>query len=393
MEVKPKTSAGMLRKLPGICRELQSLREILVANTVLFGEIPAPTFGEAGRVRFMQDRLIEAGCQNVSTDEVGNAVGILPGRKGEHNILLAAHLDTPFEESIDHAVKVLPNVLKGPGIMDNSLGLAAVATLPTMLEKLGLQLDDNLILMGTSRSLGRGDIEGMRFFLKNHPQPIRAGILAEGGTLGRLSYTSLGMLRGVIDVTLPEDYDCHMHGASGAIPILNRLISRILAIPLPEEPRTSVILGAVEAGTTYHTVARSAQLRFEVRSEETGRIKAIIGDFQELISELDDSSPASVTMEVVARRQHGGLAYRHPLVKVAKNIMEKLKVRPHVAPSTGELAALIEKQIPAVTIGISSGGRRSLRNETVDIAPMFTGLTQLIGLLMAIDQGFCDAED
>ncbi len=383
----------LLRNLARTRRELESLREMVLANAVLFGEIPSPTFGEAARVRFMQDRFIEAGCQNVSTDEAGNAVGILPGHTGERNILLAAHMDTPFAHSVDHAVKVLPKVLQGPGIMDNSLGLAAVATLPAILDKLNLRHADNLLLLGTTRSLGRGNIEGIRFFLQRNPLPLRAAIFAEGGTLGRLSYTSLGVLRGVIEVTMPEDYDHLKAGATGAIPILNRLISRIQEIPLPGIPQTSIILGSVEAGTTYHIVARSAQLKFEVRSEGSGRITAILSDLEAIVDELNHSSGAGVSLEIVGRRQSGGLPFHHPLVRSARQIMEKLKVKPRVAPSTGELAAAIEQNIPGVTLGISEGSRRGQTDERVRIDPMFTGLTQIIGLIMAIDQGFCDVED
>lgn len=194
----------LISALPGLRESLASKRELLLANAVMFSEIPSHTFEEADRARFMMDRLIEAGCQNVSTDELGNAVGIHPGKTGKRNILVTAHLDTPFAKTVDHAVQVTPDSIIGPSIMDNSLGLAAVATLPTILDKLGLELDDNLVLLATTRSMGKGDIAGMRFFLENNRLPMRAGVLCEGGTLGRLSYSSLGVIRATIDCTVKK---------------------------------------------------------------------------------------------------------------------------------------------------------------------------------------------
>ncbi|WOO40766.1 peptidase [Rubellicoccus peritrichatus] len=385
---------NLLDAMPELSAQLQELREILLANAVMFGEIPSPTYGEGGRVRFMQDRLIEAGCLNVSTDEVGNAVGIHPGQSSSaSHILLVSHLDTPFSNSVDHTVKVHTNDMEGPGILDNSLGLAAIASLPSILEKLGIKLQSNLVLMGSSRSLGRGDIEGIRFFLERNLLPIRAGIVVEGGTLGRLSYSSLGMHRGVVTVNLPHNYDFSRFGATGAIPVLNRIVTQILGIPIPREPATSIILGSLDGGTTYNTVAELAQLRFEIRSEQVGMVGEISDQIDEICDEVGASTGMEITHEQVARRHNGGIAYGHPMVKTARGILESLDIKARPAPTTGELAALIEKEIPGITLGLTKGNRRHQFDEQVEIEPMFTGLAQLIVMLQAIDGGLCDVED
>lgn len=383
---------NVLSELPGLRERLQPLREMLLANAVMFAEIPGPTFEESRRVRFMLDRLTEAGCLNVSTDEVGNAVGIHPGVPGsERYILVSAHLDTPFEASLDHTAKVSTDSIEGPGILDNSMGLSAIATLPSILDKLGIKLQSNLILAGTSRSMGRGDIEGMRFFLEGNPLPIEAGVIVEGGTLGRLSFTALGMLRGVITVTLPKDYDFSVFAAGGAIAVLNRIITRILGIPIPREPATSIILGAMDGGTTYNTIAKRAVLRFEIRSEQQGMVGDICDQIENICEEIAATARVEVSFEKVARRHNGGLDYQHPLVRGTRKIFETMEVEPRPAASTGELAALMEKGIPGVTIGLTKGEFRHQPNERVEIEPVFTGLAQLIGLLLAIDGGLCDA--
>lgn len=384
----------LIKNLPALRKRLENVREMLLANTVMFGEIPAPTFQEEKRVRFMQDRFIEAGCHNVSTDEVGNAVAIHPGTGDSKNhLLISAHLDTPFPANTDHTVKVLTDHIEGPGVLDNALGLAAIATLPSLLNHLGIKLRSNLILLGSSRSMGRGDIEGIRFFLERNKLPIHSGIIVEGGTLGRLSYSSLGMLRGVITCKLPRNYDLSRFGAAGAIPVLNRLINGVLAIPIPREPLTSIILGAMEAGTAYNTMAKEGQLRLEIRSEALGMVGDIATQTEELCHEVAAISGTTITFEHVARRHNGGLSYSHPLVKTARQILTALSIQPHPAPSTGELAALIEKDIPGITLGLTEGANRHQPNESIEIEPLFTGLAQLITTIQAIDEGHCDAEN
>ena len=97
---------SILEKLPEYERKLRDLKETILANLVMISEIPSPTFSEQRRVQFLTDRFDEYGLQNCSTDEVDNAIGILPGTEGERNILVVAHLDTNFDNTVDHTISV-----------------------------------------------------------------------------------------------------------------------------------------------------------------------------------------------------------------------------------------------------------------------------------------------
>ena len=114
---------------------IHSIRELLLANTVMLGEISSPTFSEEERIRFLSNRFIEEGLHNISIDEAGNGMGVLPGKKGKKagNILVCAHADTVFSDKVDHAMSVSADIMTGPGVGDNSLGLAAIVTLPEIL--------------------------------------------------------------------------------------------------------------------------------------------------------------------------------------------------------------------------------------------------------------------
>lgn len=376
--------------MPAIHDICVSLRETLLANLVMIGEIPAPTFSERARVEFLLQRFSECGLTNTSSDECGNGLGILPGNNDDRNILLLAHADTVFSERRDHTVSVHAGKISGPGIADNSLGLAVLATLPTLVEKLGLDLDAGLVLMGGARSLGRGDLEGVRFFLENNKIPITAGICVEGVQLGRLSYASAGMLRGEIVCRVPEEYDWIRRGATGAILVLNEVINRILGIPLPRKPQTSIVLGSVEAGEGFNIIPTEGRLRFEVRSESSDIVKQIAGELEDIVEDITSQSGAEVELDIVARRETAGLSIGHPLVKQTREIMKALDLRPHITPSISELSVLISHGIPAVTLGMTEGERLHEQRETVLLEPMFTGLTQLVATLLAIDGGFCD---
>ena len=368
----------------------ESMRDILLANTVMIGEIPAPTFYEDQRIRFIQDRLSECGLQNCSADEMGNGFGILNGSTGERNLLLVAHADTVFSEKVDHTISLLANRIMGPGVGDNSLGCATLVSLPILLERLGIQLKSNLILMADARSLGRGNLEGLRFFLHNHKEPIAGAICMEGVKLGRLSYSSIGMLRAEVNVRVPEMYDWTRFGASGAVITLNDVINKINRIPLPKRPKTSIVLGSIEGGNSFNNIATHSVLRFEIRSESAEVVHDILEEIRDRITQVELESSAEVALDVVSRREPGGIDFRHPLVRHARDILKTLNVEPRVAPSTSELAELIRHKIPAVTLGLSTGRKHAEQIEEVNIDPLFDGIAQLLGLLVAMDEGLCD---
>ena len=58
-------------------------------------------------------------------------------------------------------------------VADNGLGVAVLATLPLILEELGIELASNLVLLGTTRSFGRGDLASRAFRRARHRRQRR----------------------------------------------------------------------------------------------------------------------------------------------------------------------------------------------------------------------------
>ena len=77
------TIEDILAALGSIQERVQQIREILLANLIMIGEIPAPTFQEQRRVDFLQDRFVENGfftqriaCSHSFTWFLGNNLHI-----------------------------------------------------------------------------------------------------------------------------------------------------------------------------------------------------------------------------------------------------------------------------------------------------------------------------
>ncbi|TVR16015.1 MAG: M20/M25/M40 family metallo-hydrolase [Balneolaceae bacterium] len=385
-----KDYSELKNQLSGLEDKLKKYREVLLANLVMIGEIPAPTGKEDNRIQFILNRFDEAGLTDSSIDDAGNGIGVLSGKESENALLLNAHADTIFDMKTDHTMQVASNEIMGPGVADNALGLAALVSLPYILEDLKIELKNDLVLLAGVKSLGRGNLEGIRFFLENNKFDIKNAICIEGIQLGRLSYSSIGMLRGEITCRVPETYDWSRFGDASAILTLNEVINKINDIRLPKRPRTSVVMGSIVGGSSFNTIARDATLGFEVRSESQEVVEKTGDTINDIVLEVSSKTGDQIELDIFAMRSPGGIPFAHPLTKCARSVMETLDIEPRLSPSISELSALIDQKIPALTLGITVGEQTFKSNETIQIEPIYKGLAQLIGTILAVDGGYCE---
>ncbi len=390
MKTKFSNIEEILDLLPELPEKLSAIQETLIANLIMLSEIPAPTFEEEARIKLLLQRMDECGLHNVSTDEAGNGVGIIQGKNPSRNILLIAHADSVYSQKEDHTLSVRADEIIGPGVSDNSLGMAVLATLPSLLDSLNIHLNANLILLASTKGLGRGNLDGLRFFMENNRMPFDAGICIEGAQLGRLSYTAQGMFRGLITCKLPEELEWQRMGENSAIIALNDVINHILEIPVPRRPKTSIVLGAVRGGKSYNVMATQSSLRFEVRSDSAEIVQSIQDRINDIVADIASAYNAEIDFEIVSRREPGGIDIGHPLVKSCRSVMETLELEPKISPSMSEVSELIVRGLPAVTLGLTEASNVHNLNETIRIEPIYTGLAQLLAMLLAIDGGFCN---
>ena len=127
-------------KLPAFVEQIRSMMDIIITNIVLIGQIPAPTFKEEKRVDYFMKRLAEFQIDECTTDGFRNPIGIIRGQNPEKPPIFAvARMDTPFSKDIDHHYMVAKNLIAGPGLLDNSLGVGIMLSLPEIFRRLELQ--------------------------------------------------------------------------------------------------------------------------------------------------------------------------------------------------------------------------------------------------------------
>ena len=107
-------------------QRLSSLVSATIEEAIRVAEIPAPTFKEQERARYVEQRFAEiGGWDSLDRDRKGNVVAIRRGDPKRGRVLVAAHLDTVFPDD-QVAIRRERGKLLGPGIGDNSLSVATI---------------------------------------------------------------------------------------------------------------------------------------------------------------------------------------------------------------------------------------------------------------------------
>jgi tripeptide aminopeptidase len=383
-----------LSQLTSIVDEIKSLREIIITNIVLIGQTAAPTFKEKKRSKLFQERLAEFNVDEITTDGYRNPIGIIRGTDASKPpIFILAHLDTFFESDQHLNYTVKENTITGGGILDNSVGVGVIASLPAIFKKLDLQFESDIVLAGTIQSIGKGNLRGVRHLLKTWPTPIRGGICVEGIELGRLNYYSDGMIRAEIECHISEErYLQQSDYKPNAIIILNEVINEIMNLKMSQRPRSRIVLGKISGGANHGKIAPDANLGFEIRSDSYKAVKKMYAEIRDIVEGISHENEVTMNLKTISNLKASRLKYNHPLVKSAAAVLEALGIVPMSKPTESSLAIFLAHKIPAITLGITYGENRYLENATMEIEPMYKGISQIIGVLKAIDAGVCDEQ-
>ena len=382
-----------LEQLPEIADEIKSLREIIITNIVLIGQTPAPTFKEKRRSKVFMERLAEFNVDEITTDGYRNPIGIIRGTDASKPpIFVLAHLDTFYEgdQNLNYTIK--ENTITGGGILDNSVGVGVIASLPAIFKKFHLQFESDIVLAGAIQSIGKGNLRGVRHLLKTWPTPIRGGICVEGIELGRLNYYSDGMIRAEIECQISDEHNLLDDYRPNAIIILNEVINEIMNLKMSQRPRSRIVIGKILGGADHGKIAPEANLGFEIRSDSYKIVKKLFAEIKDIVEGISHENEVALNLKTISNLKASSLKYNHPLVKYSAAVLEALGIVPVSKPTESSLAIFLGHKIPAITLGITCGENRYFENATMEIEPMYKGIAQVIGVLKAIDSGVCDEQ-
>lgn len=350
---------------------------------VVIQQIPAPTFEESKRAAAVKDRFIAERLADVEIDQQGNVFGRYPGQGQAPPLVVSAHLDTVFAGTTQLSLERIEGRICGPGIGDNSTGVASLFGLLWSLKSRKVRLPGDLWLVANVGEEGLGNLYGMRAVVDRFADRPIAYIVLEGLALGQIYHRALGSERYRIMVNTDGGHSWVDYGKPSAVHVLARLLRDLLEIPLPNHPRTTLNAGVIQGGTSVNTIAAEAFLELDMRSESLAALQELVVQVEQVCHDYEHKG-VKISLDLIGSRPGGELDEHHPLVKLARHCLHSQGIHPHLNIGSTDANIPLSQGLPAVCVGITTGGGAHTLQEFINTAPAAKGLDQLVNLAEGI---------
>jgi acetylornithine deacetylase/succinyl-diaminopimelate desuccinylase-like protein len=357
-----------------------ALTEATLNLAIKIQQIPAPTFHEDSRARFVYDRFAAEGLSTVSIDPHGNVFGCIRGSGGGKPLVVSAHLDTVFPETTDLSITRTEDRIIGPGIGDNSVGLAGLFGLLWLLRRRPTALPGDVWLVANVCEEGLGDLRGMRAVVDRFGSQPMAYIVLEGMALGQVYNRGLGVRRFQISIETPGGHSWVDYGSPSAIHELLTLASSITQLQLPDQPRTTLNIGKIAGGVSVNTIAPEAHLELDLRSENPQVLEHIAAQVESLAAGAQRTG-VRIAVKLIGSRPAGEIPSEDRLVRLACKCVEQVSLQPRLNIGSTDANIPLSRGLPAICVGLTVGAGAHTLQEYIYIRPLSLGLTQLASLV------------
>ncbi|MEM7334308.1 MAG: M20/M25/M40 family metallo-hydrolase [Chloroflexota bacterium] len=359
----------------------------LIDLIIQIQQIPAPTFEEAARAMFIQGKMAQIGLIDVSQDEIYNVYGRYPHSADDSlpPIIISAHSDTVFPKETDLTYQKRGSKLYGPGIGDNSTGVAGVLFLADLLTQEKIPVKNPIWFVSNVGEEGLGDLKGMRAVVERFGSRAKY-IVIEGGLFGQISHQAIGVQRFKISVETDGGHSWGSFGKTSAIHELGRLITLIAELKVPSSPKTTFNVGMIEGGTSINTIAQRAYMLLDLRSEKTETLDKLVANVKGMVQKANRQSDHKTIFKMaqIGHRPAGSTPKSGPLVTQAIESLALVgRSRPIFITSSTDCNIPLSKGYESVCIGLTESNFAHRLDEHIDITHLPTGVQQMMYLLLA----------
>ena len=142
--------------------------------------------------------------------------------------------------------------------------------------KYGLHANGDIIFCANVCEEGLGDLKGVKHIF-GHENTIDAFVSVDNPVTGGVVYTATGSRRYQVTFTGSGGHSFSDFGLPNPIHAMGRAIAAISDFRVPELPKTTFNVGVVSGGTSVNTIASSASLLMDIRSDSDSELERLTG--------------------------------------------------------------------------------------------------------------------
>ncbi|MCR5611192.1 MAG: M20/M25/M40 family metallo-hydrolase [Clostridiales bacterium] len=349
--------------------------------------VPAPSGQEEMRVSFILNYLHERGI-GAYADGAKNVI-VPVGTENEGGItVFSAHTDVVFPDLTPLPVLEKDGKLLAPGVGDDTANVAAILTVLDILNERDMLRFPKSPVMFVLNSCeeGLGNLKGTKRLFSDHGGRIKELISFDCDIKGGVVTRAVGSERWRVTARTEGGHSYSAFGKPNAIHILSKLVSRLYEQELPDikNARATYNVGVIKGGTSVNTIAQNAEMLYEYRSDSHEALSFMRESFNKLIAGAR-SDGSMIETELIGERPCGcGVdGERHEaLIKRCESVIKAVTGRTFGRSSASTDANIpLSLGVPAVTLGLFSGGGAHTREEWLDLDSLEAGLGIALGLI------------
>jgi tripeptide aminopeptidase len=392
--------ASLLER-PDVKKAIQSVDDrssAIVDEWIKLVEIPAPSKKEQARAQYIRTEMQKLGLTEIRIDDMSNVSGVRKGTGGGPSVVLCAHLDTVFPDGTDLKVKRDGNVLRAPGIGDDTSNLMAVLEMFRALDRGGVKTKGDLIFLASvQEEIG---LLGAKHWLEtsgyNPDMFVAVDVSANQVWYGALRITQYKFL-----YTSPGAHTMESRGGPSPAKAVAKAIDAVYDIPLPpiaegldtfKLPVANV--GMLGGGTVFNAVPREAWFTVDLRSLDTATQQRLEQAVEAAARGAGDAEHVGFRMEKSVLVEYSKARPKDdrlnsPLVQTALAVKNHFRPAgtPAIVPAdvgSTDANTAIAMGIPAVAIGATLEYSPHRLEETADAGSIVPGVKSLIALAVAL---------
>ncbi|MGA7193509.1 MAG: M20/M25/M40 family metallo-hydrolase [Anaerolineales bacterium] len=351
--------------------------EQLLDLAIQIQQIAAPTFDEKQRAEFVRDLFIKEKLKDVAIDSVNNVYARLAGKKNSKPLIVSAHMDTVFPSETSLHVTRDDERIYGPGIGDNSIGVAALFGLIWMLRERKIELKNDVWFVANACEEGLGDLCGMKAVVDKFGENVKAYLVIEGMSLGHIYHRAIGVRRYRVVAKTAGGHSWSDYGQPSAVHEAAKLVTQIASLSVPAMPRTTLNIGKISGGTGINVLASEATFELDLRSESMEVLSALVQQVEQMIRSANKEG-VKMEFEVIGARPAGEIAPTHPLIRLAEECLREQGIKAELTSGSTDANIPLSRGLPSTVLGVTNGGGAHTVHEYIEVGPVEKGMEQLV---------------
>ena len=352
-------------------------------------KIPAPSGFEDKRAEYITNYLHSIGYTNAYIDSAKNVIWDIKGKNDSYSLFMA-HTDTVFPD-----LEPLPYIDDGefircPGVCDDTVCVAMILAFCKFLKDVDYKVEKSILFSANACEEGLGDLKGCKQIFKDFANKIDIMFTLDGG-YGHICNKSVGSHRYKVVANTQGGHSYGAFGRTNAIAVLSSIVNKIyqLQIPNKQGTKTTYNVGTICGGTSVNTIAQSAEMLCEYRSDDNECLSIMKDNFCQIFDQVKKDFPdATITIELVGNRPGMGDVDKEKLDKASKMVIEiqEKHSKMTVKESSGSTDCNIPHSlgIPAICVGVYKGAGVHTREEYLQKESIKIGLNVLNDLFMKV---------